>query len=157
MKRQEVKKGDIFTMKIHPENNLYAYGQVISLGDLSDCLIAYDLINSSSVHPSLGSITSAQILFVIQTVTSRIEDGLWEIIGNENIPTNFVYPQYRMEVEDGYELVNYRGELLRELDEESAEGYKDFESWSPVSLENALKAKYVTDWDPYYDELIYSS
>ncbi|WP_431523530.1 Imm26 family immunity protein [Paenibacillus amylolyticus] len=31
------------------------------------------------------------------------------------------------------------------------------ESWSPVSLEKAVFARFVTgEWDPYYNDLIYT-
>jgi hypothetical protein len=49
-------------------------------------------------------------------VNSRIEDGIWNVIGN--VP--------------------------------------ELESWSPVSLEKAVNARFVTgEWDSYYNELIY--
>lgn len=93
---------------------------------------------------------------MIQTVNSRIEDGIWEVIGNAPIPS-IKFPVYKVETEDGYMLVDHTGDIIMEnprpLDIDEV---KELESWSPVSLEKAVKARFNTsEWDTYYENLIY--
>jgi hypothetical protein len=151
-KKIKVKIGDIFKIKLAEDT--YGYGQVVSEGKTSDCLIAFDL--HSYECPSLDEITSKDIIFFIQTVNSRLEDGLWDIIGNATVP-EISFPKYKEETEHGFKLINYLGETINlNPTQNELEGAIRLKSRSPVTLENALKAKYITGkWDPYYNDLIY--
>ncbi|PJN62764.1 hypothetical protein PAEAM_23270 [Paenibacillus sp. GM1FR] len=88
--------------------------------------------------------------------TSRIEDGIWKVIGNAPIP-RMTFPMYKEETEDGYTLVDHKGDIVTETPSASQiEVASELESWSPVSLEKAVIARFVTgEWDPYYNDLIY--
>jgi hypothetical protein len=153
-KKIKVNIGDVFCIKIDKEK--YSYGQVVAEGRTSDCMVIYDII--SKEHPEVYNITSKPIIFLIQTVNSRIEDGIWEVIGNVELP-EINYPVYKVETEVGYMLVNHLGEIIDETPDQSAiEQINELASWSPVSLEKAVKAKFITgDWDSYYDDLIYNN
>jgi patatin-like phospholipase/acyl hydrolase len=147
-----VNVGDIFAIKI--DNLNYCYGQVVAEGRISDCMVIYDII--SKEHPTLEEITSKPIVFLIQTVNSRIEDRKWEVIGNTQIaPINF--PVYKVKTEEGFMMVRHDGEILKKNPSLSdVKKLKELESWSPVSLEKEIRAKYVTgEWDSNYDDLIY--
>lgn len=117
-------------------------------------MIVYDLV--SMEHPKVSDITSKPIIFLIQTVNSRIEDGIWKVIGNGPI-SSLTFPLYKVETEDGYMLVNHQGDVENEYPSASEiENVPKLESWSPVSLEKAVNARFVTgEWDPYYNELMY--
>ncbi|KLU54842.1 MULTISPECIES: Imm26 family immunity protein [Paenibacillus] len=151
-KRVSVKIGDVFSIKLNQDWN--CYGQVVSEGRISDCMIVFDLI--SMEHPTVSEITTKPIIFLIQTVNSRIEDGIWKVIGNAPIP-RMTFPMYKEETEDGYTLVDHKGDIVTETPSASQiEVASELESWSPVSLEKAVIARFVTgEWDPYYNDLIY--
>ncbi|MFE6076679.1 Imm26 family immunity protein [Paenibacillus sp. NPDC057886] len=152
-KRVKVKIGDVFAIWLNQDR--YCYGQVVSEGRISDCMIVYDVV--SMQHPKVSEITSKPIIFIIQTVNSRIEDGIWNVIGNGPIPS-MTFPLYKVETEDGYMLVDHKGDIVNEDPSDSEiENVLELESWSPVSLEKAVNARFVTgEWDPYYNELIYT-
>lgn len=126
-KRVSVKIGDVFSIKLNQDWN--CYGQVVSEGRISDCMIVFNLV--SMEHPRVSEITSNPIIFLLQTVNSRIEDG--------------------------YTLVDHKGDIVTETPSASQiEVASELESWSPVSLEKAVIARFVTgEWDPYYNDLIY--
>ncbi|SDO32221.1 hypothetical protein SAMN04487897_1121, partial [Paenibacillus sp. yr247] len=116
---------------------------------------AYDIICVE--HPPLVEIVSKKIVFFIQTVNSRIEDGIWEVIGNVPIPENIIFPKYKERTKDGFRIVNHQGSILKEVvTDTEVENLRALVSRSPVSLEKAIKAKYVTgEWDSFYNDLIY--
>ncbi|MCT4787347.1 Imm26 family immunity protein [Exiguobacterium aestuarii] len=153
-KKVKVKIGDIFSIKLN--ENLFSYGQVLSIGPICDFLIIFDLV--SDEHPLVKGIPKEQIIFLVPTIISRIEDGLWEVLGNESIP-EIHFPNYKEETQEGYQLIDYLGNVksegkkLIELDK-----LKELESWSPSSVENATRARFLgTEWNSYYDDLIYDS
>ncbi|SLJ88452.1 MULTISPECIES: Imm26 family immunity protein [unclassified Paenibacillus] len=150
----KLKLGDIFAIRLN--QGRYCYGQVVSEGRISDCMIVYDLV--SMEHPTVSEITSKPIIFLIQTVNSRIEDGIWNVIGNGPIPS-MTFPLYKVETEDGYMLVDHKGDVVNEDPSASEiEEVPELESWSPVSLEKAANARFITgEWDTYYNELIYTN
>jgi hypothetical protein len=152
-KKVKVKLGDIFAIKI--EKNRYSYGQVVAEGRSSDCMVVYDIVNME--HPLLVEIVSNKIVFLIQTVNSRIEDGIWEVIGNAPIPDNITFPLYKERNNNGFRIVRHDGSIFKEdATESEVENLKVLISRSPVSLEKAIKAKYSnSDWDSYYNDLIY--
>ncbi|WP_042162462.1 Imm26 family immunity protein [Paenibacillus gorillae] len=151
-KKVKVRIGDVFAIKI--EQDKYSYGQVIAEGRISDCMVIFDVV--SKEHLPVIDITSKPIVFLIQTVNSRIEDGIWEVIGNAPLP-HINFPVYKVETEDGYMLVDHSGDIINENPRDSEiEGVIELESWSPVSLEKVVTARFITgEWDSYYDDLIY--
>lgn len=109
-KRVSVKIGDVFSIKLNQDWN--CYGQVVSEGRISDCMIVFDLI--SMEHPTVSEITTKPIIFLIQTVNSRIEDG--------------------------YTLVDHKGDIVTETPSASQiEVASELESWSP----NLYRVVYV--------------
>lgn len=114
-------------------------------------MVIYDLI--SREHPPVNTIISKPVILLIQTVNSRLEDGFWKIVAYGEIP-ELNLPMYK---EEGYMLANYKGEIIDDSpDQDQVEYFKELESWSPVSLENAVRTKFITgEWDDYYNDLIY--
>ncbi|WP_160319729.1 Imm26 family immunity protein [Paenibacillus xylanivorans] len=60
-KRVTVKIGDVFAIRLN--QGRYCYGQVVSEGRISDCMIVYDLV--SMEHPKVSEITSKPIISLI--------------------------------------------------------------------------------------------
>jgi hypothetical protein len=152
-KRNRPKVGEIFMIPI--DNNYYSYGQIVTKGATSDCVVIYDILRQE--HPSLDEITSCPIVFFAHTVDVRIVDGLWPVLGNAPVPKNIVFPKYKTETLDGYMILNHEGDIIKqEATESETEELNYLDSWSPESIEKAIVAKYGNaKWEPYYDELIY--
>ena len=53
-KRVSVKIGDVFAIKLNQDWN--CYGQVVSEGRISDCMIVFNLV--SMEHPTVSEITT---------------------------------------------------------------------------------------------------
>lgn len=151
-KKVKVSIGDVFAIKLEQDN--YSYGQVVTEGSISDCMVIFDVVCKE--HPPISEITSKPIIFLVQTVNSRIEDGIWEVIGNAPTPS-INFPVYKVETEDGHMLVDHSGDVINENPSPSEiEVVMELESWSPVTLEKAVKARFITgEWISYYDDLIY--
>ncbi len=153
-KKVKVKIGDIFSIRI--DENRFSYGQVLSIGTICDFLIIFDLV--SNEHPPVKEIPKGKIVFLVPTVVSRIEDGLWEVLGNESTPA-IHFPHYKEEVEEGYQLIDYLGNIINsEKEIFELDKLKELESWSPSSVENVARARFLgAEWNCYYDDLIYDS
>lgn len=117
-------------------------------------MVIYDLI--SREHPPVNTIISKPVILLIQTVNSRLENGFWKIVAYGEIP-ELNLPMYKVETEEGYMLANYKGQIIDDSpDQVQVKDLKELESWSPVSLENAVRAKFITgEWEEYYNDLIY--
>ena len=72
---------------------------------------------------------------------------------------------YKEETEDGYALVDHKGDIVTETPSASQiEVASELESWSPVSLEKAVIARFVTgefaeyraidDWEIYSSNVL---
>jgi hypothetical protein len=59
----------------------------------------------------LKKIPKEQIIFLVPTIMSRIEDGLREVLGNEPIP-EIHFPIYKEETEEGYQLIDYLRKVI---------------------------------------------
>ncbi|RIW32499.1 hypothetical protein D3H55_13000 [Bacillus salacetis] len=153
-KKVKVKIGDIFSIRI--DENRFSYGQVLAIGTICDFLIIFDLV--SDKHPPVEEIPKEKIIFLVPTVVSRIEDGLWEVLGNEPTP-EIHFPHYKEEAEEGYQLIDYLGNIINsEKEIIELDKVKELVSRSPSSVENAARARFLEpEWDSYYDDLIYGS
>ncbi|MFI8685751.1 Imm26 family immunity protein [Rossellomorea sp. NPDC077527] len=151
-RKVKVKVGDIFSIKI--DENRFCYGQVHSKGEFCDFIIIFDLI--SNEHPPVKTLPNKPVIFLVSTVLTRIEDGLWEVLGNQSIPEIY-FPKYKEETDEGYQLIDYLGSVIDEHPRKTElDALKELNSWSPISIENALRAKFIElEWDSYYDDLIY--
>ncbi|MDP4147216.1 MAG: Imm26 family immunity protein [Bacillota bacterium] len=151
-KKANVRVGDIFAIRIG--KNMYSYGQVVAQGTTSDSMIIYDII--SDEHPSVEEIIGRQIVFFINTVDVEIEDGKWVIVGNAQIPKHLVFPQYITETLEGYKVLSHKGEVLGIANEYQIKELKPVTSYSPIILEDAVKAKYgYEDWYAELDNIVY--
>lgn len=151
-KSHKVKVGDVFAIEI--SENVYSYGQVVSLGQLSECIVIYDM--TSAAHPRVEEIIKQPIIFLAHTVTTRIEDGYWPYIGTAPVPNTIKYPEYICETLKGFVVLNYKGQTVRRANQEDMETLSTLRSCSPAIVEDAVKARYGhAEWYPYLDNLLY--
>lgn len=155
MAKKKVKVGDVFAVPIGKDK--FGFGQVAIQGEYSDCIVIYDIV--SEEYPPVDSIVTNNLVFLLQTVSSRIEDGCWPVLGNIKVPNNIKYPKYKEETEEGYMLIDTDGSILKEnASNKEVENLSELESWSPGIVEEALKAKYMgEDWDDDYNEILYKN
>lgn len=152
-KRIAYKLGDIFAIPIDLQR--YAYGQVVVTSrKTDDWIVIYDVI-SEDVTSDLKSIIQNPILFLVQTDSVCIEDGLWPVIGNMPIPDNLIFPTFKEETLNGFVVVDYRGSVIGKASEEEVRHLRYRESWSSYTVFRAVKARYGNGaWEPYYDEML---
>lgn len=152
-KKHKVNIGDVFYIKINGEDK-YSYGQVISLGKTSECIIIFDIISNS--HPDIEDIVKNPIIFLAQTVTVKIEDNEWGFLGNTSIPDQLTLPEYISDTLDGEVVLNYKGEIIRKATNEEVETLTKLKSCSPAIIEDVVNSKYgKEEWYPYLDNLLY--
>lgn len=152
-KKHVVKVGDVFFIKINSVNK-YSYGQVISLGGTSECIIIFDI--SSKSYPDVKDIVKNPIIFLAQTVTVKLEDNEWGFLGNTDIPEQLTLPEYISETLDGAVILNYKGEIVREATNQEIETLTTLKSCSPAIVEDAVNSKYgEEEWYPYLNNLLY--
>lgn len=152
-KKHNVLVGDVFCIKITDSNN-HSYGQVISVEGIAECIIIFDI--SSNVHQDVNEIVKKPILFLAHTVTVRIEDNIWGVIGNTDLPQQLSLPEYISETLDGFVVLNYKGEIVRNAVEKDKENLSTLKSCSPEIIEDAVNAKYGNgEWYPYLDKFLY--
>lgn len=148
----KVNVGDIFAIRINAK--MYSYGQVVTQGETDDSMIVYDI--TSEKHPTLEEIISRPIIFFINTMDMYIENGNWAIIGNAKVPKDLKFPKYIVETLSGYKVVSHTDEILGKANESQIRDLKFFTSYSPIVLEDAVKAKYGNgEWYAELDNLVY--
>ncbi len=119
-------------------------------------MIIFDI--TSDKHPSLEKIINKPIIFFIHTVDTEIEDGIWSVIGNTNIPKNITFPKYITETLEGFEVLSHKGKVLGIANKNQISSLKHLTSYSPKVLEDAVKARYGDgEWYSELDKLLYSS
>ncbi|WP_018130073.1 Imm26 family immunity protein [Effusibacillus pohliae] len=147
-KKIQTHVGDIFAIPV--DEKRYSYGQIVS----DNWYAIFDIL--AEKHPPLDQITNRPIVFLVESVDVKIEDGDWEIIGNFSIPKDIRFPEFLVETLDGYMVIDYKGRTLRPASEYEIKNLSSKKSYSPVVIEDAVKAKFAfTEWYPYLDNLLY--
>lgn len=141
--------GDVFRIEIKEE--LYCFGQIISKGTLSDTIIIFDKIGSSNLD--LNDIINNKIIFYVNTVDEFITNGRWVLIGKTFLPDNLNYKEY---ITDSNKVLSQEGIVIRTASTNDVKVLKSYKSFSPIVVEDAVKAKYgIEDWYPALDDLVY--
>lgn len=150
-KKIRAKIGDVFAVPI--DEKTYGYGQIVA-GGKPKCYVMYNI--RSEEHPDINIITSSRIIFLAHTIDIRIEDGVWEVLGNYPVKQNIVLPEYKVDTPKGIMVTDYEGKLLRIATKEEEERLYTSKSHSPVAIEKSIKTWFgVGDPYPYIDELFY--
>ena len=151
-KKIKVSIGDLFTIPVNKE--LMTIGQVVYKGTTSDVCIIYDCVYKQG--ESISDLTNSPILFIVNTVGTKLEDSEWKVVGNNKIPEALILPIYIAETLDGFVVLDAGGKIIRLATENDVKCLSTLTSVSPVILEDAVKAKFGNEeWYPYLDNLLY--
>lgn len=142
--------GDVF--KIEIKENLYCYGQIVSKGNLSDTIIIYDKISSNNLD--LDEIINNKIIFYVNTVDEFITNGRWMLIGKACLPDNLKYREYITDIKQ--QVLSQEGKVIRSASRKDIKELTSYISYSPIMVEDAVKAKYGDDnWYSALDDILY--
>ncbi len=146
--------GDVFRIKIN--ENLSCFGQLVCKGKTSISVIIYDY-TSNEDNLDINIITKNKIIYYVNTVNLFLTNGKWEVIGNQPIPSNLNFPEYIIETLDGYKVLSHEGNIIRNATKNDINKLNFHNSYSPIIVEDAVKAKYFgEDWYPALDKIIYN-
>jgi hypothetical protein len=149
-KRRRLAAGDVFKIKI--KDNIYSYGQIID--KKHDLYVIYDIF--SGEEEDLQEVIKRPIMFIVGCFDSKLKRGDWTILGNCEVSKDIVIPQFKTETLEGFEIINYKGEIIRKANKEEEKLLNYREDISPALLEDAIKARYgIEEWDEEFDSLIY--
>ena len=152
-KKIKVSLGDLFTIPVN--NELMTIGQVVYKGSTSDVYTIYDYVYKQG--ESINDVTNSSILFIVNTVDTKLEDSEWKVVGNKKIPEALILPTYIAETLYGFVVLDAGGKIIRHATENDVKCLSTLRSVSPVILEDAVKAKFGNEeWYPYLDNLLYS-
>lgn len=151
-KKIKVSLGDVFAIPVN--GNTYSYGQLVYRGATSDVFIIFDMATEQS--KSLKEIVKSPILFMVNSVDIKLEDGEWLILGKEEIPESLSLKNYIAETLDGYVVLDPGGKGIREATEADIKNLTTLTSYSPFVIERAIQARFGDgEWEDYLDELLY--
>ncbi|MFC4766471.1 Imm26 family immunity protein [Effusibacillus consociatus] len=150
MKKKKIiaRTGDIFSIRI--DEKRYSYGQIVA----DNWYAIFDIV--AEKNPPLDQITNRSIVFLVESVDVKIEDGLWQIIGNYSIPKHIHFPKFLVETLEGYMVIDHNGKILGPASEYEIKNLAGKKSYSPAVIEDAVKAKFGSEeWYSYLDNLVY--
>lgn len=151
-KKIKVSLGDLFAIPVN--NELMTIGQVVHKGSTSDVYIIFDCVYKQG--ESINDVTNSSILFIVNTVDTKLEDSEWKVVGNKKIPEALILPTYIAETLDGFVVLDAGGIIIRHATENDVKCLSTLRSVSPAILEDAVKAKFGNEeWYPYLDNLLY--
>jgi hypothetical protein len=159
-KRFKLERGDVFTIPLG--NGEFGFGQVVTPYDKRSGGFMVSIFNykvNDLTGISIKEICHKEILFLGFTFDAKIYHNDWVIIGNEtsNIE-NIIMPYYRLGTPpDEIFMVNYKGELVKEIDIETFNQLLYKTEIAPIRYENALKAFYgLQEWkEDDYNKMLY--
>ncbi len=152
-KRVSVHEGDVFAVPL--DGSLYGYGLLFAKGRTSDCILALQLV-SEGLITDLNAVLGKPFAFLIHTVDVEIVRGRWQIIGNVAPPQGIRLPEYKTETLEGFKILSYKGEVVRDATSDEIERLDYLRSYSPRMLERALKAIHgLVPWEEWMDRILY--
>jgi Immunity protein 26 len=156
---KKLKEGDIFAIPISEE--LTGFGQIINIPISNGVfiIIVFSEIYSGEEWPALDEIIQDEILFFGYTMDALIYHKHWKIIGNVSSNTSKVkLPYYKFGLPPKMEIVNYKGEKVRNATNQEFDQLEYETSVAPIRYENALKAYHkIVEWDSDYEKLYYNN
>lgn len=151
--------GDIFTIPLG--NGEFGFGHVVTDYNKRSggfMMAVYDLKLEDANNLVFAHFGETNLLLLGFTFDAKIYHKDWQIIGNftENIE-RIKMPYFRLGLpSDNAQIVNYKGEILSEIDDSTFEKLRYKSEIAPIRYENALKAHYgIQEWKDDYDKLLY--
>ena len=160
-KKKKIKTqiGDLFAIPIGDSE--YCYGQVVSEIEESGKVFPYTYIVYDFMGPietPLEMIRTQEILLLFHTVDVDIEDGVWPIIGQADVPEHIKFPEYQQRKLGKLMVIGVDCKVIRAATVEDEKMLGTMKSVSPSVVVNLLKAHFGEgEWHEYYDDLIYNS
>jgi hypothetical protein len=147
-KRIKISAGDVFRFSADADG--HGYGQVL-VTDIIQYIVVFEPVFSPTVL--ISKVLSAKRLLSGWSSDALIWHGQWHIIGNAP-PIEFVFPQYKIEIEGRTWITDFKGRALRLATKEEAIRLRFHTSSAPVTFERAFKAYHgLLPWKAHYDEL----
>jgi co-chaperonin GroES (HSP10) len=147
------KIGDVFSVPI--DNDRLGYGQVV---DVFEKVLIYCVFYSHLLtrEPKL---TPSDILLAGITARAKIENGDWQVVGNEIRNLNDIKrPSFKVMIDERMHIVSFSGQTKRKIEEEEADILTFRNVVAPIRYEKALCAHFgVGDWLQPYDKLLYEN
>ena len=158
MKKIELKEGDVFSIPLG--NGEIGFGQIIVFPDKSTMIICvFDIKSDNDNNIDIEIICSSPIIFLGYTTDAKLYHQDWKIVGNYNKNIEeVVLPYNKIGVPpDNIFIANYKGQNLKEINEDIFNKLSYETNIAPIRYENALKAYYkLQEWnDDLYDKLLY--
>lgn len=153
MSKQHYKVGDIFRFKI--DQDRHGYGQVITESQITPkCFIIFDIATSAEMD--LQAIAKTKWLIKAHTVDAKLDNGDWEIIGNEPVQDHKTSSQeYIVSTISGSVVESYNGKIHRPATSKDLSQLRTRKSYSPAALEYAIKAHLgLVEWKDFCNELM---
>lgn len=142
--RNRALTGDVFRVPISSQSS--GFGQILANYENEMLLVViFDTQAENSVLPSLQTITSANQLFIANTLDAKIWHGEWPIVGNVmRDPSSVPLPKYKVRIGDVLYVESYDGLRKRPATdrEEAILAYR--KCVYPQILEDALKDHFGT-------------
>lgn len=149
--------GDIFTIQVSEDK--IGFGQIIEIPNKDNFIIAvYKTIYTGKDWPSLQEIVEDEVLLLGYTLDAKLYHKHWKIIGNLSLPPGKVkLPFFRLGTAPDYKLVDYKGQVIKNIGLELFNCLNYQTVIAPVRYENALKAYHgLNEWRAEYDDLMYT-
>jgi|LGVF01.2.fsa_nt_gb hypothetical protein len=155
--KKVVMPGDIIAVKL--DDNTYAYGQYI-YGAGIGCYIFFE--ETSNELLSVDKLDMSCIFLLSYCVEQRIQNGKWEVIGNQMVESSIYVPEFKTDIfksgKFSTSVVDFQGNELRIAnDKEKLE--LDY-AWSvtPNVIESALLSRiYKSEWCSEYNIMLYKT
>ncbi|WP_313893617.1 Imm26 family immunity protein [Psychrobacillus sp.] len=138
-KKIKVSFGDLFT--IPGKNELMTIGQVVYKGSTSNVFIIFDCVYKQG--ESINEIKNNPILFIVNTVDTKLEDSEWKVVVNKKISEALILRIYIAETLDGFVVLDAGRKIIRHATENDVKCLSTLTSVSPVILEDAVKLNLV--------------
>lgn len=153
--KQKARAGDVFLIPI--DETRWGIGQIAGDWKGELYIVIFDAVwHDRNVDPA--TVNTSKPLFAALSLDAKIHHGDWPIIGN--VAANLgAIPQPVFKVnQDGAVFLESRDRTVtRRASEAEADVLRLRTVIAPVRLEKALKAHNgIGDWNPRYDDLIYS-
>jgi hypothetical protein len=151
-RRKKVKIGDVFIIETDKGK---CYGQIVADG-INNCYLIFDIVSDEVLLPE--QVVKKPIVFLTFTIDACIEEDKWKVIGNTSVPSDIVYPIFKVRTTSGYMVTNHQGNYLRRASDDELERLKYHKSVSPALLEHAVQARFGSGkWEDYFDEILYKN
>ncbi|EJL74397.1 Imm26 family immunity protein [Chryseobacterium populi] len=161
-KRLKLNIGDIFTIPLSEKE--VGFGQIVQMPDKYTLIIVvYNYKTFQAEKYDIEKAVDSEILFLGYTNDAKLYHKDWKIVGNllNNI-SRILLPCFKLglpsaDYPDGARLVDFKGNVLANIDKKTFDKLHFQTEVGPIRFENALKAHFnLHEWIAEdYDKILY--